>query len=118
MNSHNRSNHDPFDVLISRCLKNWLRQQDPPEDAKEKLLELASITMQEVTPRVGLWEAFLLRVQFWYQSLIGLLVEHNSPVFDANGDFIKSDSPYYSDVAGQMVFQSFHSRLELMRLIS
>jgi hypothetical protein len=38
MSSPNNPSKDHFDNLISQSLKNWLWQQNPPEDSKERLL--------------------------------------------------------------------------------
>lgn len=118
MNSHNRSNHDPFDILIGRYFKNWLGQYDPPDDARDSLMRLASVTIQEPSPGVGLWQQFLRHGEFWFQSLVKFFIGQNSRVFGNSMALREQDSPFYSDTTGQLFFQSFQSRMEIMRLIS
>jgi hypothetical protein len=59
MNSLNHPDHDPFDIFIGRSLKNWLDRQNPPADAKERLLYTASISSLEKTHFLQFWLPFL-----------------------------------------------------------
>ncbi len=92
MNSLKNPDHDPFDVYIGRCLKNWLDRQNPPADAKEKLLYVASLGSLEKTYFRHFWLPFLRYLALRITSGLGLnqeeiqypLIPHSSSSLHEN----------------------------------
>jgi hypothetical protein len=106
MNSHNRLDHDPFDIFIGRSLKNWLERQYPPADAKDKLLYAASIDSLEKTGILQFGLIFLRGLSLRIDSLLAIHLvqpQYSIPCHDS----LSINDNFQNWRAYQMMIRSF-----------
>ena len=78
MNSRNHPKHGSFGRYIGQSMKNWLGQQSPPADAREKLLRAASMDSLEKTTFQRLWQPFLRDLTLGIASALSLNTKEHS----------------------------------------